>query len=288
MKTNNVSGFKIANRQSAIGNAFTLIELLVVIAIIGILASLLLPALSVAKESAKRISCASNMKQIYYGMAMYYDDYKNNWPVGSDYYGTNETWIDVNYNKFLPFLNAGGDTKHLGLHPFSNAGTSLLYSQDYIMSPNAFVCPSSNPNLSAAILNKTGANAGYHYRVNCIKNQIYINRIATAYDTSTCLWVEFNKPAPATASGYPVKMSQDNTKRVMLSDFFMDYSYHVSYTGFAAHKAAGYNLLDFTGTVLWMSDTKKEILQMPNCSGERRLTYGNGQRFSLLDIFMAK
>jgi prepilin-type N-terminal cleavage/methylation domain-containing protein/prepilin-type processing-associated H-X9-DG protein len=88
-------------------HAFTLVELLVVIAIIAILVTLLLPAVQAAREAARRIQCANNMKQL--GVALHnYHSAHGTFPMGSIHRGGNcvfcpPEWISY-LHVLLPFM----------------------------------------------------------------------------------------------------------------------------------------------------------------------------------------
>ena len=75
-------GIRPPNFITLLGSGFTLVEMLIVIAIIGILASLLMPALSRAQATAKQIDCASQLRQIGIAQHSYAGEYQGSFALG--------------------------------------------------------------------------------------------------------------------------------------------------------------------------------------------------------------
>lgn len=98
--------------------AFTLIELLVVIAVIGLLAALLLPALSKGKERAQRIRCTANLRQIAMASFMFVDEHEDLFPAQE--------------GDGLPVLAIGGDGKNF---------YDLL--MPYLQNADVWLCPAT-------------------------------------------------------------------------------------------------------------------------------------------------
>lgn len=110
-----------------------MVELLVVIAIVALLISILLPALSKARESARRIQCGSNLRQIGLALFQYAQDNKNRLPPNNQ---NNKPWYQPHFIAagFYPVVKGGGPV-------LINAGPLLVR---YIGQPRVFYCPSSS------------------------------------------------------------------------------------------------------------------------------------------------
>ena len=113
--------------------AFTLVELMVVIAIIGILVSLLLPAVQSAREAARRMQCSNHLKQIGLGLHNYESTFKK-FPVGS----IESNFISA-FTSILPHLEQGNTYTKYDFSKYYTLPENAVVSRQWMP---AYLCPS--------------------------------------------------------------------------------------------------------------------------------------------------
>lgn len=116
-------------------NAFTLIELLVVVAIISILMAILLPALSTAREQAKRTACLSNLRQLGSSLHTYASEYNSEFPW-QYWYDSGAAPLALNKNSSTP--NGLGYLSQLGF-----LGTPVVNPNATNKPSKVLKCPSA-------------------------------------------------------------------------------------------------------------------------------------------------
>ncbi len=162
---------------------FTLVELLVVIAIIAILAALLLPALSRAKQQAQTIVCLNNVKQLEVGCHLYtldFDDYLVPNQVGGFVSGassTNSPQMVTNTMSWCPGIAPLDATP-------ANLESGLLYT--YTKSPAIYHCPSDQSTVN-------GYPGLLRTRSYCMEISLNCPDVATTYHKFT----EITEPSPS-------------------------------------------------------------------------------------------
>lgn len=159
------SGARPLVLAGAAHRGFTLVDLLVSLTVIAVLIGLLLPSLSLVRETTRRVICSSNLRQSGLGLAMYADDYRGSLPL----------------SKFLPqdsstaAMSTPAQAQNVMLArlespDYSWDGLGYLFALDYLDQYGVFYCPShhgDNPVGKFAPLWSSGARElviNYHYR----------------------------------------------------------------------------------------------------------------------------
>ncbi|MDF2441366.1 MAG: hypothetical protein JWN98_2350 [Abditibacteriota bacterium] len=162
-------------------SGFTLIELLVVIAIIAILSSMLLPALSKAREGARRAVCTSNLRQVGMGLQMYTSDHAERLPgPGSDgrawaaqivpYVGSTQVFVCSSDTRSGIEPSIGGG----GLYPLSYGWNSLQIDANR----HGFISPDGSPISLNSVALPSETIAAFDYFAGNAPNEAHVTDVS--------------------------------------------------------------------------------------------------------------
>ena len=211
---------------------FNLIELLVVIAVIALLMGILMPALSKARDQAKRAHCAGSIRQLAFAAVMYSENYGGTFPPGQALHGSwgiYPVWIST-LSKNQGFLSHG-----------------VLYEQGLITEPKLYYCPgNTNPDLRYGRYLAPNKGGGWpaHGRVP-----------EDVPDTQSWIWSTFHYRSLWTGSEYrALSSNKDNSGTAFLADVFSDPG-----RGIEFHHKSGYNVGYMDSHVRFVKDPERVI-----------------------------
>ncbi len=210
-------------------HSFTLIELLVAIAIIGVLVALLLPALSSARDAARRISCGAQLKEICIALEMYCNDNNDRGPDNDTCF-----WWYWQSSPILASINYAS----IGY----KAGLGKLYPS-YLGSGKVYYCPAHHP-----------THQEYTYE--------HFEKYFPCVGVYASVWASYSMRGLHTSAGYIIKPLHDPNPKYASWGYVAD---NFAFDTDRPHNDKGYNVLYGDGSIKWF-DNKAGFLPDSGCT----------------------